>query len=625
MTGRRHVIPGDGAAAFLLHSTGAADVPPGRHGGRPSPTRRSFRPARASPQTPCSPAGTEWSRPRVRCYVTIPESPGRMHLDKRRERDQPILEWQQMNSPRKSRLERHSPSRHLLAPSSPNPGRAGAGGLVQPAPADEKQSPQAWVNWRGDDAQQVDSLTKTINQLKSAGRFAEAVEPARKVLATVEKALDPDHWQTADARRPCEESADIADLPEEGARRLRPSGELARRPRLNTSVDISPKQNELAASDGDSPEMAGRSPPRDRRRLQVRCVLPDCAGEVRRGRAPLSQALAIRLKALGEDHPETATSYNNLAYDPQHQGKSPRPSPSAARPWPSGSRRSGRTTPIPPAATTTSRPTWMDSGSTAEAESSTAKALAIRLKGWGRTIPTPPSLQRPRGRPGCTGEVHQRRSRTGRPPPPSTSAPAVRQSASGVERSFSPLRSPLPALAVALARQNRPREAWARWESDLARGLLDDFSARLLRPLTLDHHRREADLAGQLQRFDERITRLAVKARRTQVEDRQLDALRNDRAYSTAQWVEFQNALDHSIKLTPASPRRLEGVQKALPADAALVGWLDLRAIIGPARRREGDPTWVNVLARVPTTPGPRRTSSGPRSGASLSRTGFQR
>jgi hypothetical protein len=33
-------------------------------------------------------------------------------------------------------------------------------------------------------------------------------------------------------------------------------------------------------------------------------------------------------------------------------------------------------------------------------------------------------------------------------------------------------------LAVALARQGEHCEAWARWETDLARGLLDDRSAR---------------------------------------------------------------------------------------------------------------------------------------------------
>jgi hypothetical protein len=39
------------------------------------------------------------------------------------------------------------------------------------------------------------------------------------------------------------------------------------------------------------------------------------------------------------------------------RGGTPRPSPSTAGPWPSGSRRWGRAIPAPPTATTTSRST----------------------------------------------------------------------------------------------------------------------------------------------------------------------------------------------------------------------------------------------------------------------------
>src|SRR6516165_117751 len=92
---------------------------------------------------------------------------------------------------------------------------------AQPATGDEKQPLQAPVRTlQGDDAQQVESLSKTINQLKSASQFAEAVEPARKVLATCQKALGPDHWQTADARRKVETLETIAALPEEGRKAM---------------------------------------------------------------------------------------------------------------------------------------------------------------------------------------------------------------------------------------------------------------------------------------------------------------------------------------------------------------------------------------------------------------------
>src|SRR5262249_2376033 len=103
-------------------------------------------------------------------------------------------------------------------------------------------------------------------------------------------------------------------------------------------------------------------------------------------------------------------------------------------------------------------------------------------------------------------------------------------SAEGLERSLTSDGSPLSALAVALARQGKRREAWARYETGLARGLLDDLSARQLRPLSLDQRHREADLAGQIQTLDERTTRLAAKVHRTLVEDNLLEALRDQRS-----------------------------------------------------------------------------------------------
>ncbi len=46
------------------------------------------------------------------------------------------------------------------------------------------------------------------------------------------------------------------------------------------------------------------------------------------------RALAIRLKALGEAHPDTATSYNNLAVlHAGPRGSTPRPRRCSAGPW----------------------------------------------------------------------------------------------------------------------------------------------------------------------------------------------------------------------------------------------------------------------------------------------------
>jgi hypothetical protein len=152
---------------------------------------------------------------------------------------------------------------------------------AQPATADEKQPPQAAVRTlQGDDAQQVAALTKTIDRLKSAGQFAEAVEPARKIVAICQKALGPEHWQAADARRAVADLRTIAALPEEG-RKAMATVEQVRR-------------EAIAASE------AARYAEADR---LSRRVLETCQ------------------RWLGEDHPSTIGSYKDLAVNLSRQGK----------------------------------------------------------------------------------------------------------------------------------------------------------------------------------------------------------------------------------------------------------------------------------------------------------------
>src|SRR5262249_5055730 len=70
------------------------------------------------------------------------------------------------------------------------------------------------------DTRRVAELPKAVDALRRAGQFAEAVAPARQVVVICEKALGPDRWRTADARRQVETLRTIAGLPEEGRRAL---------------------------------------------------------------------------------------------------------------------------------------------------------------------------------------------------------------------------------------------------------------------------------------------------------------------------------------------------------------------------------------------------------------------
>ena len=286
--------------------------------------------------------------------------------------------------------------------------------------------------------------------------------------------------------------------------------------------------------------------------------------------AHLRQSLDIRLKVLGAHQADTVECYHNMAMIEYSRGR------------------------------------------LAEAEALARKELAIYLK-----APTADDDQiarmynqlgfivDARGRP--DEAIHFWKEAVDGPP--ARRSPA---GLSGLERALRPGVSPGSALAVALARQGRAREAWERWEAQLARGLLDDLSARQLRPLTADERRREADLIGQLQAFDEQIGKLVAKSAPTQDDEKRLELLRQRQRSLRGQYVALESELSARYREFAGTPATLAEVRSALPDDAALVGWVDLEPEGPPPDpdhpphhwacvvRRDGDPHWVQISGTGP-------------------------
>ena len=102
------------------------------------------------------------------------------------------------------------------------------------------------------------------------------------------------------------------------------------------------------------------------------------------------RALAIREQALGPDHPDTATSLNNLArlYEPRAGTR--RRSRCTAAPWRSASRRWALTTPTRPSASTTWRRLYGSRASTRRRSRCTAAPWRSASRRWARTTPTRP-------------------------------------------------------------------------------------------------------------------------------------------------------------------------------------------------------------------------------------------
>ncbi len=204
------------------------------------------------------------------------------------------------------------------------------------------------------------------------------------------------------------------------------------------------------------------------------------------------------------------------------------------------------------------------------------------------------------------------------------------RSSSGLERAVGSNASDQAAplgLTLALARQGQFREARRRWESSLSRGVLDDFSARRLRPLTGQERQHEADLVGQLQQLDERIGRLVAKPGRNQAEDQRLEEWRRGHDEIRGRFVAFENALEERYRAFAGHPAGLAEVRDALPHDAALLGWVDLRSQgeTYPSKRlrhwacivrKSGEPIWIQIPGSGAEEAWRRRTRIVPRRSA---------
>ena len=146
----------------------------------------------------------------------------------------------------------------------------------------------------------------------------------------------------------------------------------------------------LPPGPGDPQRSAGREPPRLCHEPEQPGDAVPSDGRLRRRQPLFRQALEIRKKALGESHPDFATSLNNLAGCTKSMGDYAAASPSSARPWRSG-RGAGREPPRlrhqpeQPGRAVPSR--W---ATTPRAEPLYHQALEIRKGRWARATPTTP-------------------------------------------------------------------------------------------------------------------------------------------------------------------------------------------------------------------------------------------
>ena len=160
------------------------------------------------------------------------------------------------------------------------------------------------------------------------------------------------------------------------------------------------------------------------------------------------------------------------------------------------------------------------------------------------------------------------------------------------------------------ARLERRRDAWQRWEASLARGLFDELTTRRNRPFTPDERGRQEDLVGQLSQLDNQIGAFAGTPVLANDRRKQVDDLKARRLELQGRLSELEATLVGKYGVAAGVVYNLDQIQARLPAEAALVGWVDVRTPPNAADprgdhwacvvRRTRSPLWVRIKGTGP-------------------------
>ena len=280
------------------------------------------------------------------------------------------------------------------------------------------------------------------------------------------------------------------------------------------------------------------------------------------------KALEIRRRLLTDDHPDTATSYNNVASNLDAQGKY-----AAAQPLYEKALEIFR------------RLLTDDHPKTASCYNNVASNLAAQgkyLQARDQWLSAVKSLDKAR----------------------------LRVAFAGLERAGRTKEAVRPALAAVLARLGQPAQAWQSLEEDLGRGLLDELAARQDRRLAPAERDSLRKLTAELERLD-RLVETTPKDLGKAERAKRFEELKNQRELASIALGEFQTKLVQDHDALAGQAASLSEIQAALPADAALVAWVDIPPAgpnaadpdgehWGVVVRSRGTPAWVAIAGAGP-------------------------
>jgi tetratricopeptide (TPR) repeat protein len=317
------------------------------------------------------------------------------------------------------------------------------------------------------------------------------------------------------------------------------------------------------------------------------------------------KALAIFGKVLREGHPEIARICNNVASNLDAQGKYAAAQPLYRKALAIFDKEGGREHPLAAEVSNNLAANLEHQGNYPEAQRLYQEALASNRRVLGEEHPhTITSCNNLAFNLHDQGQYARAEKLLMRSVPHYL---RIRQNVtrSGLDRArMGTTHSPLDLLTALLARRGQAGEAWAHLEQGLARATLDELATRLR--YTPQEQERLQQLAHRLRRLDQLLEHCPATPRGNQ---QRKELLTRQRQVLDEQDA-FCRTLDRQYGALSGQVFSQAAIQKALPADAALLAWLDLPDVPKAADprgdhwavllRARGQPAWVRIMGSGP-------------------------
>ncbi len=321
------------------------------------------------------------------------------------------------------------------------------------------------------------------------------------------------------------------------------------------------------------------------------------------------KALEIKRRLLTDEHPDTAAGYTNVAHNLAAQGKYPQAQPLHEKALDTHRRLLTDDHPDTARSYNNVAANLNAQGKFAQARPLFEKALEIRSRLLTDDHPdTGHSYSNLASNLAALGKYLEARDRW-LSAVKSLDTARLRVAFTGLERAATRESARL-ALAAVLARLGQPALAWQRLEEDLGRGLLDELAARQDRRLTPGERDRLRELTTELERLD-KLVEANPKGLDQAERAQRFEGSKHERELASIALGEFRTKLVEVHGTLAGQVAKLNQIQAALPADAALVAWIDIPPDgpnaadpdgehWGVVVRSRGIPAWVPITGTGP-------------------------